>query len=303
MTRIRGIHAATVTPMGADGELDERQIRSQVAFLRRQTQVVGYLVNGHAGEIPYLSLDEQIANLRITRETNPDATIACGVCTDDPGVAIRNIAALARNGAHAVLVFPPYSLAGAGGRVSLNHYYRSVCTASALPVALYSPAYFSDQRIAVTDLVALAALPNVVAIKDGSWEVVTFEWIKEEIRAANLDIDVLGSSDEHFFHNYISGNVGCQASMVTILPEPICGLIDHLGAGAIDAARSIHRRLAPIARFIYRSGTGTDMVARLKLGLSIRGVIDTPHFRAPRGPVTDDEVATMSAMMAGLSEA
>lgn len=301
MINIRGIQAATVTPMGSDGSIDEKQIRSQISFLKSQKQVVGYLVNGHAGEIPYVSLEEQLTNLRIYREMDHDATITCGVCTDDPQTAIRNIAELARNGAHAALVFPPYSLSGPSGQAALLHYYQTVCNKTSLPILLYSASYFSNQIIQVPDLIKLASLPNVIAIKDGSWEVVRFEWIKEEVEKAKLKVEVLGSSDEHFFYNYISGSSGCQASMVTILPELISELIGYVHVGNIQAAKDIHKKLAPIARFIYRTPTSTDMVARLKLGLSLRGVIDAPIFRAPREPITKEEMTTMSRMMTELT--
>lgn len=295
-----GIHAATVTPMRADGSLDEKQARSQVEFLRGQGTVVGYLVNGHAGESPYLSLEEQVANLRVYREVHPEATITCGICVEDPRTAIRNVAELARAGAHAVLLFPPWSLAGAGGIPALKAFCRSVCEASPLPVVLYKPAYFSAQAIPVEDMVELAGLPEVAAIKDGSWEVVEFEQVKLGISRAGLDVAVLGSSDEHFFYNYLSGNVGCQASMVTILPEPIARMIALIESGDVAAARKIHQKLAPIARYIYRSGSGADMVARLKLGLAVRGVIDEPHFRVPRVPVKSDEVTTMREMIGSI---
>jgi len=295
-----GIHAATTTPMKSDGSLDEAQARSQIEFLRDQGTVIGYLVNGHAGENPYLSLEEQIANVRLTRELHPGAVITGGVCAEDPGLSVRTIAALAKAGANAALIFPPWSLVGKGSRASLKHYYASVCAASELPIVLYKPAVFSVQAISVEDMIELSALPKVVAIKEGSWEVIEYEHMREAIQKAAPQISVLGSSDEHFFYNYLSGNVGCQASLVTVLPDPISKMVELIKRGAIGEAHELHSRLAPIARYIYRTGSASDMVARLKLGLVIRGVIDTPHFRAPREPIRPEEENEMRSMISNI---
>src|SRR5690606_36378602 len=131
-----------------------------------------------------------------------------------------------------------------------------------LPVVLYRPAYFCLQALSVADMAELAALPNIRAIKDGSWEVVEFERMRQAIAEKGLDVAVLGSSDEHLFYNYLSGNAGCQASLVTLLPEQISRMVSAVEAGDTGEARAIHQSLAPIARYIYRTGSAADMVAR-----------------------------------------
>jgi 4-hydroxy-tetrahydrodipicolinate synthase len=296
---IKGVHAATVTPFDARGEIDPRQLKSLLAFMARHSGIDGFLINGHAGEGAALSVDEQVLNLRYYIEQfGQDRFYTCGISCSDPAAAAANMRALNAAGAHAILVFPPAELRPSADRSSYARYFRQVCDASDLPVVLYRPSYFSGIMPDLDLMAELMGHEKVVAIKDGSWDVVEFEKLKRVAAGLGGRIDVLGSSDEHFIFNYLSGNVGCQASLVTLTPESIIELIGLAGRGEVDRAFAIHRKLAPLADYIYRHGDAVDMVLRLKVGMAIRGVIENPMPRNAAGR----ELAKVRQEMAVLLE-
>ena len=136
----RGVIPACLLPFTASLEIDEPAYRRHLRDLAGVEGIAALTVNGHAAEVHALSLDEQRRVLQITRDELDEALpIVTGVYAAGSQEAAR-IARLAdQDGADALLVFPPASLALGGHlrpEMARGHFAR-IADATGLPLILF----------------------------------------------------------------------------------------------------------------------------------------------------------------------
>jgi 4-hydroxy-tetrahydrodipicolinate synthase len=260
------------------------------------------LVNGHAGENAMLSPAEARQVIEVGRECR-DMIVVAGVNAESSEVA----AALARDaeqaGAHAVMVFAPFSwIIGADPRAIVRHHV-AIHNAVGLPLFLFQGSVNSG-RLAYTPavLAELLKLPRVVGLKEGSWETAAYERIRELTLRLRPDVAVMASGDEHLFATFMIGSEGSLVSLAAIVPELIVELDSAIRTGNVEAARALNARISPLARTIYRAPGGL-VSARLKACLKLLNRI--PHATC-RAPVPEPDAAEIDELrqaleMAGIS--
>ncbi|MEZ5842688.1 MAG: dihydrodipicolinate synthase family protein [Hyphomicrobiaceae bacterium] len=289
--QFHGVHAATVCPMRADFSLDEKVLVDHVSTVAGAPGIRGLLVNGHAGENFVLTRDELRRIIALVRGAVPKACwLTAGVNAESSLEAARIAADAEAAGANALLVFPPNSW-GLGhdiGMVLAHH--EHIMTASALPIVLYqAPVGAGRMAYAPSTIEALVANPRVAAIKEGSWEVATYEQNMRLVKARRPDIAVLGSGDEHLLTSYLIGSDGAQVSLAAIVPELIVALDVAVRERRWDEARRLHERIYPLSVAIYRRAPGNRATARLKACLHILGRLPHAGARPPIQPIPADE--------------
>ena len=302
--RMRGIHAATVTPLRADFSIDEAALEAHVAALAAAPGIEGFLINGQAGENFVLSADEKARVVDIARAAIPDGQVLCaGVNAESSLAAAQEAAAAERAGADVLLVFPPnsFALAHHGGVVDLHH--RHVLDACGLPILLYgAPVGAGHMAYRPETLLRLADDPRVIGIKEGSWEVAAYEatWRLFEGRD---DFAVLGSGDEHLLASYMVGSAGSQVSLAALAPQLIVDLFAAASDGEWQRARGLHDRVYPLAKAIYGTHPASRATARLKAALALVGIIPEATVRPPQPPLGSAEIAALTSALeaAGIS--
>lgn len=298
--RLRGIHAATVTPLTAAFAVDEAALADHVAPLARTPGIRGLLVNGHAGENFTLPRGEKAKALGIVREAVPaDCLIVAGVNAEsslDAADQARDAEAL---GADAILVFPPNSWALTQDPDVILTHHRIVETATGLPILLYqAPVGAGRMAYAKGVIEALIASPRVVGVKEGSWEIATYEENARLIRARRPDIAVLGSGDEHLLTSYLIGTDGSQVSLAAVVPEQIVALFAAAEAKDWARARAIHEALYPLAAAVYRRAPTGRATARLKTCLKLLGRLASDRVCPPMVSPSPAEIAELEAALA-----
>ena len=294
-----GIHAATIAPMQSDYSLDEEKLAEHAASVARVPGIRGLLVNGHAGENFYLSREEARRVIEVVRSAVPkDCWLTAGVNAECSLQAARIAVDAEKAGADALLVFPPNSwgLYHDVGMAEAHHGH--VEAATSLPIVLYqAPVGAGRMAYALPIIERLIASPRVQAIKEGSWEVATFEQNCRYVQARRPDIAVLGSGDEHLLTSYLIGSAGAQVSLAAIVPELVVAL--HEAAMAKDWARGreLHECLYPLSVAIYRRAPGNRATARLKACLKLLGRIDNDIARPPIRPLSLEEIAELAAAL------
>lgn len=145
----RGIHAATVCPLLDDGGIDEDTLAAHLSAVSRADGITGLLINGHAGENFMLGRDEKRRVTEIARQ-------ACSP--------------------HTLLVFPPFSWALSQDADMAVRHHRIATSNSSLPLFLYQAGVRAGALAYTADVLQrLAQLPNVIGIKEGSWEASAYE--------------------------------------------------------------------------------------------------------------------------------
>ncbi|MEM6848609.1 MAG: dihydrodipicolinate synthase family protein [Pseudomonadota bacterium] len=296
--RMRGIHAATVTPLRADFSVDEAALEAHVAALAAVPGIEGFLINGHAGENFVLGVEEKARVIEVARAVIPGGRVLCaGVNAESSLAAAQEAAAAERAGADVVLVFPPnsFALAQHGSVVDLHH--RHVLDACGLPILLYgAPVGAGRMAYPPETLLRLADDPRVIGIKEGSWEVAAYEATWRLFRGRE-DFAVLGSGDEHLLASYMIGSAGSQVSLAALVPQLIVDLFAAASAGEWQRARGLHDRVYPLANAIYGTHPASRATARLKAALALVGIIPDATVRPPQPPLSTAEIAVLKSAM------
>jgi 4-hydroxy-tetrahydrodipicolinate synthase len=295
INRFHGVHAATVAPMRPDYALDEAALAEHVGSVARVDGIRGLLINGHAGENYHLTREELCRVVEVTRKAVPRGCwLTAGVNAESSLAAAAIAADAERAGADALLVFPPnsWALHHDVGMAAAHH--AMIEAATSLPIVLYQ-APVGAGRMAYPPAVIerLIASPRVKAIKEGSWEVATYEQNWRLVSAARPDIAVLGSGDEHLLTCYLIGSAGAQVSLAAVVPELIVALDTAAQAGDWPTARACHERIYALAVAIYRRAPSNRATARLKACLGLLGRLRHTTVRPPVQPLAEEEISAL----------
>ncbi|WP_245471229.1 dihydrodipicolinate synthase family protein [Bradyrhizobium genosp. SA-3] len=293
--RLRGIHAATIVPMTPDFEIDEAQLAAHLASVASTPGINGLLVNGHAGENFVLSLAEKRRVVELARRHAPkDCLIVSGVNHESSLEAASEAAALQQAGADGLLVFPPNSWALGHADDCVIEHHRRIRDATTAPLMLYAAPVGAGAMVYAPPLLTrLVADTRFVAVKEGSWEVATYEQNLRLIRKLRPDFVVLGSGDEHLLTSYLIDSTGSQVSLACVVPELVVGLWTAAEAGDWERARAAHEKLYPLAAAIYRAPPGGRATVRLKACLKLLGRLSSDAARPPQPAATRDELQAL----------
>lgn len=159
--KLDGLLFFPVTPFGSDGEVDHELLDAHVRRGVEHGAGAVFAACG-TGEAGSLTAAETTAVLRTAASAAPDVPVLVGA---GGGVAAARERArdAGAQGADGVLLFPP-TAAGAGDE-GLVDYVGAVAATSSVPVVVYQR---PGMVLSVDAAVAVARLPQVVGIKDGT---------------------------------------------------------------------------------------------------------------------------------------
>ncbi len=165
-TPFTGVGTAIVTPFTTAGALDEHGVRR---LARRQIdEGVHFLVPcGTTGESPTLSDDERTRIVQIcVEEARGKVPVLAGAGGYDTREVIHAARQMERAGANGLLsVTPYYNKPTPDG---LIQHYTAIAESTALPIVLYNVPGRTGCNIDPATLVKLAAIPNVIGVKEAS---------------------------------------------------------------------------------------------------------------------------------------
>jgi 4-hydroxy-tetrahydrodipicolinate synthase len=293
-----GIYASTIVPFRPDGTIDAAALEEHLRMVVRGTGLRGLLLNGHAGENSVLDRAEQRLVIEIGRRLGPDCLIVAGV-NSESGVQATTLARDAADaGADAVMVFAPSSWAlGAAPDVIVRH-HQMIHDATKLPMFLFQGSVNAGKTAFAPDVLrSLLRLPNVVGIKEGSWETSAYEATRRMTKALRPDVAVMASGDEHLFTCFVLGSEGSLVSLAAVIPSEIVQLDDAVRRGDLASARALHDRIYPLAKAVYGTPPGSLATARLKACLKLLGRIENAACRAPVGELPPEEYARLATAL------
>ena len=292
----RGIFASTLCPIQVDGEIDESALAAHLDEVTQVDGIAGLLINGHAGENFMLSRAEKTRVTEIAKEVcGARSIVVCGVNAEDSREAQCHVDDAAKAGADAVLIFPPFSWAiSQDSEVALAH-HRTANARSEMPMFLYQAGVGAGaMAYSPGVLAALVQLPNVVGVKEGSWETAAYEANLRLVGRIAPHVAMMASGDEHLFACFAIGSEGSLVSLAAVAPELIVGLNRAIEAGDLAKAREWNARIYPLAKAIYGTAPGGHATARLKACLKILGRLKSDTMRPPMGRLAASELAMLT---------
>jgi 4-hydroxy-2-oxoglutarate aldolase len=173
---------------------------------------------------------------------------------------------------------------------NLARFYGAVADASPVPVLLYNFTAATGVNMAPATAAVLAEHPNVIGMKESGSDIAQ---IADLVALTPPDFRVLGGSATIFFSALCAGAAGGILALAALLPDACARLFDLVRAGELDEARTLQRRLVPVARLI----SGRYGVPGLKAALALRGW-DVGAPRPPLAPVKPAAIAELQEALA-----
>jgi 4-hydroxy-2-oxoglutarate aldolase len=264
MRDLSGIYTPFATPFLEDDTVDERGLRLNI---RRwmQTPLTGLVVLGSNGEAPQLEDDEADRIIDITRDEVPAGRpLIAGTGRESTKATIAATRRAAASGVDVVLVrTPSFFKPQLTSDVFVRH-YKEVAEASPVPVMLYNVAMFTGVNLQPDAVEALAAHPNIVGMKESGGDIAQ---IAEYVARTPDDFTLLAGSASTLFHSLCAGCDGAVLALAAVVPDECVRLWSCVRDGKLEEARTLQRRLVPLARSIG----ATYGIAGLKAALTLLG--------------------------------
>lgn len=296
-----GVYAATLCPLDADGRhLDEAALARHIETVADVDGIAGLLVNGHAGENFALSAADKRRVVDVAHAVCGDRLIiVAGVNSEDSYKAQAHTNDARQAGADAMLLFPPYSWALSTDIGTVLMHHRIANAEARLPMMLYQAGVATGGMAYTPEmLTALVSLPEVVAIKEGSWETAAYEANRRLIKSIAPHVAVMASGDEHLFTCFALGTEGTLVSLAAVVPELIVALYRAVERRDLAQAQQLHERVYPLAKAIYGTAPGSHANARLKACLHLLGHFPHASMRPPIPPLSRAEIARLEDALA-----
>jgi 4-hydroxy-tetrahydrodipicolinate synthase len=240
-TPFTGVGTALVTPFTTTGLLDEEAVRR---LARRQIEEgVHFLVPcGTTGESPTLSDDERTRIVQIcVEEARGKVPVLAGAGGYDTREVIQAARQMERAGANGLLsVTPYYNKPTPDG---LIQHYSAIAESTSLPIILYNVPGRTGCNIDVNTLTRLAAIPNVIGVKEASGNM---QQACEYVRAVASDFIVLSGEDAITAPMMSIGARGVICVVSNEVPGEIARMVEAAERGDYAAARAIHQKLLPL---------------------------------------------------------
>ena len=236
-----GCGTALVTPFTTSGALDEAAVRR---LTRRQIDGgIHFLVPcGTTGESPTLSDTER---QRVVEIVVDEAAGRIPVLAGAGGYNTREVIGLAREmervGASGLLSVAPYY--NKPSPEGMYQHFRSIAESTALPVIVYNVPGRTGCNINVATLARLAAIPNIVGVKEAS---ANMTQLCEICRALPSDFNVLSGDDYFTLPLMAVGGKGVISVAANEAPAEMAQMVEAAERGDFKAARALHTRLLPL---------------------------------------------------------
>jgi len=285
----KGVFPALITPF-KDGKLDESAF---VALVERQIAggVHGLVPVGTTGETATLSHDEHRRVVELCVETaRGRVPVIAGAGSNATHEAIELVGHAKAVGADAALVVTPYY--NRPSQEGLYRHYAAINDAVQLPVLVYNVPSRASIDISNETLARLAALPNIVGIKDATGDMTRVS----QQRLVCGEEWVMLSGDDPTALGYIAhGGHGCISVTANVAPAACATFYNACLAGDFETARGLQDRLITLhkALFLDASPSPTKF-ALAQLGLC------SDEVRLPIAPCAE---AVQPAILAAMRTA
>lgn len=289
----QGVIPATLLVLNADLSINEKATRKHTADCALVPGVSAVTVNGHASEVHACTFDEQVRILATSMEELGDKVpVINGVYADGSAEAARIAAMAQREGASALLVFPPNSMSMGGQlrpEMALTH-FRQIADATDLPIICFQYPMGTGLGYPFETLLQLFdAVPTIRAIKDWSNDAMLHEKHIRTFQNLPRPVNVLTTHSSWLMASLSLGANGLLSGAGSVIVDLQVALFRAVKTGDLKLAQSINDRIYPLAQVFY-APPFLDMHNRMKEALVILGRIDEAYVRPPLVKLTSEEI-------------
>lgn len=255
MVDIKGIISANVTPMDANEDINEKELRNHVNR-SLAAGVDGVFCLGTNGEAYALNKEEK----KFVIETFVDEVkgrvpvyAGTGAATTRETIELSKIAEAA--GADVLSVVAPF-FAAASQKEIYNH-YEAIAKSVDLPIVMYNIPARAGNAIAPETVQRLAQLDNIVGVKDSSGN---FDNILQYIELTDpKEFAVLSGNDSLILWTLQAGGAGGITAVANLLPEIMVSIYSKFLEGDFQGAKAFQDSIRPI-RNCFKYGNPNTII-------------------------------------------
>ncbi|HVP05006.1 MAG TPA: dihydrodipicolinate synthase family protein [Dehalococcoidia bacterium] len=286
-----GLVPAVVTPMHKDGRVDDEALRDYARWLLAFDGLKAVAVNMDTGEGPQLFAHEQRRVLGVwLQEADGRVPVLAGV-----GGHTDLACDMARDAMHAgvsgVVVFPHPVFAGEPQSPDVIYEHNAaIAKATGLPTVVFQlQPSLGGVLFSRETLLRLASIPNVVAIKEASFDAVRFVETVRALQDAPHRLQILTGNDNFILESFMLGADGALIGFGTLAVAEQIEMIRRYKAGDLTGARQIYDNIVqPLVSAVFAAPV-RNYRARTKEALCALGVIGSAAVRRPLLPLDEGE--------------
>ncbi len=311
----RGIFVTVLTPLTAEGAIDEQALEAELRYLMR-SGVHGLLVLGSIGEGPYLTDEQRETVLRVVqRVVGNQLPVVVGITAASTAQAVAHAIQAARHGADGLTVALPvyYSV----DLPALKRHLVTVARAARLPVLFY---YYPDAyrgALKPKQIAELLRAPEIVGVKES---ILDMAHIERQIVNVRDPSKVFWAGTTLAMPEVMElGGDGAASVVGLLMPRTAVQLYEAVRQGDRTRIERLRGKLFRALPLLQRNAVnplvahagflaalrgqvaltlGAESThARLKAALRYRGIPIEPHVAAPLPPLTAEEEQLVERIM------
>ena len=280
-----GVWIPLVTPL-RERAVDHGALGALVGRLAKDG-VAGFVVCATTGEAPLLS-DAERLDVLATVKSHTTLPLIMGASGTTAAEVLGRIEAAARHAPAAFMVTPPPYLRPS--QDALRAFYTAIADASPAPLVVYDIPARTGVRLELDTLLALAAHPRIVALKDCGGRLG-----QTEALIADGRLQVLCGNDDEWFSTRCLGGAGAIAASAHVRTDLFVAFDAALARGDLVAGRALWRRLKPLTAALFDEPSPGPLKALLAAGGECAN-----ELRAPMTVASSGLVDRLAALVAGL---
>jgi 4-hydroxy-tetrahydrodipicolinate synthase len=273
----KGSLVALITPMHADGSLDEKAYAAFVDWqIREGTH--GIVPVGTTGESPTLTHAEHRRVVEIAVEVAKGRVpVIAGAGSNSTAEAIDLTRHAKQAGADAALVVTPYY--NKPTQEGLYLHYKAIAEAVDLPIIIYNIPPRSVVDMKVETMARLAKLPNIIGVKDATADLARPLHTRHACGAAFCQ---LSGEDATALAFNAAGGVGCISVTGNVAPRLVSDMQTAWAEGRVREAMALQDRLLPLHDAMFSETSP----APVKYAASLLGKT-ADYCRLPLAPIME----------------
>lgn len=281
---------AMVTPFDSQLEVDYAAAR-RLAETLVSSGTDAIVVGGTTGEAPSLSHEEKIKLWESVVEAVGDRVpVIAGTGTNSTRDSIELSREAEKIGVHGIMLVTPYY--NKPPQTGLVEHFMRVAGAVQVPVLLYNVPGRTGVNMLPATVETLAAVPNIVAVKEAAGSTDQFT---EIVRRVPADFLVYSGDDSMTLPAMSVGAYGVVSVVSHVVGPLLKRMIDLCVHGDVEGAARIHRDLFPL----FKAAFVTTNPIPIKTALKLVG-INVGTVRPPLSPPTASEEQVLKEALVGL---
>ena len=296
----RGVIPATLMAFHDDFSIDEVHARKHLRDVAAVAGLNAITVNGHASEVHACTFAEQQRILAFSLdEIGSELPIINGVYADGSLQAAEIARMAEREGASALLIFPPNSMSMGGQlrpEMTLTH-FKTIADATDLPLIVFQyPASTGLGYPFETLLKLVDEIPAIRAVKDWCNDPALHERQTQVLQSLPRPVTLLSTHSAWLMASLSMGADGLLSGAGSVLADLQVALFDAVKSGDLPLAQTLNERYRPVVQAFY-APPFLDMHNRMKECLVLLGRLPKAVVRPPLMKLPEAEIARLQAAL------